>query len=48
MDELYAYSTRELVEELSGRDGVKVTTVKPQQNTQIDGDGPAIVLVVTD
>lgn len=41
-------STRDLVEELRQRKGVKVTIAEPHKDTEIKVNGPAIVLVVID
>lgn len=40
--------TRDLVAELSRREGVKKRIAEPYQDVQIKVNGPAIVLVVTD
>ena len=40
--------TRQLVEELSGREGVEVSTCEVDKKRCVLVDGPAIVLVVTD
>ncbi len=49
------YSTRELVEELASRTGVKKITAEPERKYSVDaetvglsGEGPAVILVVTD
>ena len=42
------FSTRELVEELSKREGVERTTEEPYQDVPIMINGPAVVLVITD
>ncbi len=41
-------ATRDLVEELKKREGVKTTIAEPYQDVQIEVNGPAIVLVVVD
>lgn len=41
-------STRDLVTELSRREGVERTTAEPYQDVQVKVNGPAIVLVITD
>ncbi len=42
------YSTKELVEELRKREGVKVTIAEPYDDVQIKVEGPAVILVVID
>lgn len=46
--ELSQVSTAELVEELTKRSGVEKTIAEPYQDVQIEVNGPAIILVVTD
>ncbi|BFN03900.1 BC1881 family protein [Clostridium tetani] len=41
-------TTKELVEELLKRDGVKVTVAEPYENKEVKVNGPAIVITVTD
>lgn len=41
-------ATRDLVEELKKREGVKTTIAEPYQDVRIEVNGPAIVLVVID
>ncbi len=41
-------STKDLVEELRRREGVKATIAEPYEDVEIKVNGPAIVLVVTD
>lgn len=41
-------STKELVEELTKREGVQETIAEPYQNVVITVSGPARVLVVTE
>jgi hypothetical protein len=55
MEQNAHYSTKQLVEELLRRDGVKVITAEPNQKYSIDAEtegvtdtGPAIILVITD
>ncbi|WP_408954764.1 BC1881 family protein [Natroniella sp. ANB-PHB2] len=45
---LQAATTKELVEELSAREGVEVKEVVPYQGCQPEVNGPAKVLVVID
>ncbi|WP_141639515.1 BC1881 family protein [Clostridium novyi] len=40
--------TKDLVDELIKREGVKVTIAEPYENKDIKVNGPAIVLVVID
>lgn len=46
--DLSCVTTAELAEELSRREGVEKTIAEPYQDAQIQVNGPAIVLVVTD
>lgn len=46
--DLNSISTRDLVEELKQRSGVKTTIVEPYEQHKIDVEGPAIVLEVID
>lgn len=48
MDELKNYSTKELVEELSNREGVERTDIKPYELRGTDVEGPAVVLIIMD
>lgn len=49
MDELAKYSTKDLIYELLGRDGVTSKIAEPYNTINVtDIEGPAIVLVVTD
>ena len=41
-------TTKELVDMLKRRDGVKIEYTEPYQNKKISINGPAIILVVTD
>lgn len=41
-------ATKEIVDILSGREGVEKTIAEPYENIQVSIDGPAIVLTVTD
>lgn len=41
-------STKDLVEELKKREGVKATIVEPYRDDEIVASGPSIVFVVTD
>ena len=40
--------TNRLVEELAGRDGVEKVVLLPYEKSQIEVEGPVIVLMVTD
>lgn len=40
--------TRELVEELSKRDGVEIKRAEPYQDVEVSVNGPAVVIVVKD
>lgn len=40
--------TRELVEELKGREGVKTEYAEPYQNQVVSVNGPAVILIVID
>lgn len=46
--ELKSITTKDLVAELSERDGVEVTIAEPYKDAEVKVNGPAIVLVVTD
>lgn len=46
--DLQAYTTADLVAELSRRAGVEVTSVEPYQDVAVSVNGPAIVLSVFD
>lgn len=46
--ELKEYSTRELVEELEKREGVKAHLAEPYRDLTVNVNGPALVLVVID
>ena len=41
-------STKDLVEELKGREGVEATIVEPYRDSKVVVNGPSVVLVVTD
>lgn len=41
-------TTRELIEELSKREGVEVERAEPYQDMEVSVNGPAVVIVVTD
>ena len=41
-------TTRELIEELSKREGVEVKRAEPYQDMEVTVNGPAVVIVVTD
>ena len=41
-------TTRELIEELSKREGVEVKRAEPYQDVEVSVNGPAVVIVVTD
>lgn len=40
--------TKELVEEISKREGVKTIIAEPYQDVEVKVNGPAIVLVIED
>lgn len=46
--DLSSIPTCDLVQELSGREGVERTIAEPYQDVQVKVNGPAIVLVVID
>lgn len=48
MSELKNIPTKQLVEELIGRDGVEKAVIQPYEKTTVEAEGPAIVLVITD
>ncbi len=48
MKDLTLVTTKDLVAELSTREGVEETTAEPYQDVEIKVNGPAIVLVVID
>ena len=48
IEDLSAWSTRELVTALREREGVAVHVLDPYVSEDVHADGPAIVLVVTD
>lgn len=48
MNQLATAPTKDLVEELSKREGVEKTIAEPYQDVEVKVNGPAIVLVVTD
>ena len=48
MVDISRISTKELVDELSRRDGVEATTAEPYQDIRVEINGPAIVLVIID
>lgn len=41
-------STRELIGELSKREGVEIKRAEPYQDMEVSVNGPAVVIVVTD
>ena len=41
-------STKELVEELQKREGVKTEYVEPYQDRELSVNGPAVILVIVD
>lgn len=41
-------STKELVEELQKREGVKTEYVEPYQDRKLSANGPAVILVIVD
>lgn len=47
-EQLYGFSTQELVEGLRQREGVKTEVVEPYSDKQIVVNGPAIILTVVD
>lgn len=46
--DLSRFSTKELVEELSSREGVEAKMAEPYQDMEVSVNGPATVLVVID
>lgn len=48
MSKLKDFTTKELVEELEGREGVRKTTVAPYEEKTIEINGPTVVLTVID
>lgn len=48
MSELKNIPTKQLIEELLGRDGVKKVILQPYEKGTIKAEGPSIVLVVID
>lgn len=48
MRDLKDISTRDLVEELSRREGVKTNAVTPYAKLKVEVEGPIIVLIVED
>lgn len=48
MESLKNISTKELVEELSKREGVEKKIIGPYQKENISAEGPAIILLVID
>lgn len=48
MENIEKLSTSTLVNELSGRDGVKKEIAEPYEIKNLTVEGPAIVLIVTD
>ena len=48
MPDLSSISTRELVEELRGREAVDAVVVDPHSTITVLAEGPAIVLIITD
>ena len=47
-EQLSKYYTKDLVEELSKRDGVEVTIAEPYEDIEVKANGPAIVLKIID
>lgn len=45
---LSCFSTKELVEELSSREGVETKVAEPYQDMEVSVNGPTVVLVVID
>lgn len=41
-------STGALVEELKGREGVKMKTAEPYEDIEISVNGPVVVLIIVD
>lgn len=48
MDELQRISTAQLIEELKIREGVDIKIAGPYERENIEVEGPAVVLIVTD
>lgn len=48
MNSLEGISTKQLIDELGARPGVKTEIAEPYQDTIVSVNGPAIVIVVTD
>ena len=48
MDQLKDISTKELVEELANRIGVKRKIAEPYEDLTVKVNGPAIVLIIED
>lgn len=48
MTDLSAVETRDLVRELSRRDGVETHTIGPSASIKVKADGPCIVFVIID
>lgn len=48
MNNIASFSTCELVEELSKREGVKKTIAEPYVDVTVTVNGPAIVFVIID
>lgn len=48
MVQLKDYTTKEIVEELMFREGVRTRTAEPYQDIVVQVNGPAVVLIVTD
>lgn len=42
------FTTKDLVEELKRREGVKVDYAEPYQDKKISVNGPAVILIVID
>ena len=42
------FSTKELVEELKKREGVKTEYAEPYQDKNLSINGPAVILVISD
>lgn len=45
---LSRFTTKELVEELSRREGIEKTIAEPYKDVEVKVNGPAIILVVID
>lgn len=48
MDDLKQYTTKELLEELKGREGVSTKYAEPHKDKKLSVNGPAEILIITD